>query len=173
MGGAQELRQRRAASDEGFTLIELMVVVLIIAILMAIAIPTFISAQQRAAEKRSQAALRNALTNARTITTDLGAYAFEVGSAENPISATEMFKADNAYSYSDNPADASATVMVVAVDVAPDDPLRPNSRIHLFMSSKPGRWFGLVSTTRGAVRYCQGMDISFVQDADACDDPKW
>ena len=44
-----KLRARRDGNGEdGFTLIELMVVVLIIAILIAIAIPTFLGAQNKA-----------------------------------------------------------------------------------------------------------------------------
>ncbi|MEA3055780.1 MAG: type pilus assembly protein PilA, partial [Actinomycetota bacterium] len=42
------LRRRLNKDEQGFTLIELMVVVLIIAILIAIAIPTFLGAQNRA-----------------------------------------------------------------------------------------------------------------------------
>lgn len=53
---------RRLHSDEGFTLVELMVVVLIIAILMAIAIPTFLGARQKAQDRAAQSNLRNALT---------------------------------------------------------------------------------------------------------------
>src|SRR5437879_9266500 len=62
-------RQRRQ-DDEGFTLIELMVVVLIIAILIAIAIPTFLGAQNRARDRGAQSNLRNALTAAKTVATD-------------------------------------------------------------------------------------------------------
>ena len=54
---------RHADADEGFTLIELMVVVLIIAILLAIAIPTFLGARQRANDRAVQSNLRNAHTN--------------------------------------------------------------------------------------------------------------
>ena len=64
----QALRQRQR--EDGFTLIELMVVVLIIAILIAIAIPTFLGARERAQEKAAQSDARNGLTAAKTIFTD-------------------------------------------------------------------------------------------------------
>ncbi|HZT66343.1 MAG TPA: prepilin-type N-terminal cleavage/methylation domain-containing protein [Acidimicrobiales bacterium] len=51
-------------SERGFTLIELMVVILIIAILLAIAIPTFLGARTRAQDRAAQSSLRNALTSA-------------------------------------------------------------------------------------------------------------
>lgn len=62
--------RERMNEDEGFTLIELMVVVLIIAILIAIAIPTFLGARERAQDRATQSSLRNALTAAKTIFTD-------------------------------------------------------------------------------------------------------
>jgi type IV pilus assembly protein PilA len=68
------LRKRRDQDEEGFTLIELMVVVLIIAILLAIAIPTFLGARDRANDRASQSSLRNALTAAKTLFTDAQSY---------------------------------------------------------------------------------------------------
>jgi type IV pilus assembly protein PilA len=64
----------RKNDDRGFTLIELMVVVLIIAILLAIAIPTFLGAQNKAKDRSAQSSARNALTNAKTIFADNGDY---------------------------------------------------------------------------------------------------
>lgn len=65
----------RLNRDEGFTLIELMVVVLIIAILIAIAIPTFLGARTRAQDRAAQSSLRNTVTAAKALFTDNEDYA--------------------------------------------------------------------------------------------------
>src|SRR5580698_5756801 len=65
------LRERQTAelegveeAEAGFTLIELMVVLLIIAILLAIAIPTFLGVTSSANDRATQSNLTNALTEA-------------------------------------------------------------------------------------------------------------
>lgn len=53
--------------DDGFSLIEIMVVVLVIAILIAIAIPTFLAARQSAQDRQAQSDVRLSLLVARVI----------------------------------------------------------------------------------------------------------
>ena len=67
-------RIREMKDEDGFTLIELMVVVLIIAILIAIAIPTFLGLRERAQNRSAQSDLRNALTAAKAYYTDNDTY---------------------------------------------------------------------------------------------------
>jgi type IV pilus assembly protein PilA len=55
------------AAESGFTLIELMVVLLIIAILLAIAIPTFLGVTNTAGDRAAQSNLTNALTEAKAL----------------------------------------------------------------------------------------------------------
>src|SRR6059058_5969400 len=66
----EAIRKRLHGDEEGFTLIELMVVVLIIAILIAIAIPTFLGARTRAQDRQAQSNLRNAFAAEKVVYTD-------------------------------------------------------------------------------------------------------
>ena len=68
--------------DEGFTLIELMVVLLIIAILLAIAIPTFLGARNTANARSTQENLRNALTAEQTNYTSTQSFTTDASSLE-------------------------------------------------------------------------------------------
>ena len=79
----KNIKHRLGRDDEqGFTLIELMVVLLIIAILLAIAIPTFLGARNTANARSTQENLRNALTAEQTNWTNTQAFSASLGSIE-------------------------------------------------------------------------------------------
>jgi prepilin-type N-terminal cleavage/methylation domain-containing protein len=63
------------AAEAGFTLIELMVVLLIIAILLAIAIPTFLGVANSAGDRAAQSNLTNGLTEAKALYQNGATYA--------------------------------------------------------------------------------------------------
>jgi type IV pilus assembly protein PilA len=72
--------------EEGFTLVELMVVVLIIAILIAVAVPTFLGFRKRAQDVAAKEGAQNTLKAAKAIHADLDSY---VGVTLSELAATE------------------------------------------------------------------------------------
>jgi type IV pilus assembly protein PilA len=108
--GAGPLRSRlRRGSEGGFTLIELMVVVLIIAILIAIAIPTFLGARTRAQNRAAQASLRNALVAAKTIYADTQSYATAEGAGLTAVEPALTYQAKGTASTSQNNVSADGS----------------------------------------------------------------
>src|SRR6266511_2645039 len=67
-----KLRQRMAQEESGFTLVELLVVMLILGLLAAIAIPAFFNQRDKAKDSDAKAQVRTAETAMETYSTDHG-----------------------------------------------------------------------------------------------------
>jgi type IV pilus assembly protein PilA len=129
--------------EDGFTLIELMVVVLIIAILIAIAIPTFLGARTRAQDRAAQSSLRQAVTAAKVLYTDLEDYAaatpaalnlgepsleFQVGATSTHLVVSSVEGASPSVKYSAAVRSASGTCWYVRDVVDPTAAVNPGTR---------------------------------------------
>lgn len=78
--------KKMARTERGFTLIELMIVILIIAILVAIAVPVYLSSRQNAQRRTCQA-------NQRTVDGAIEAYQANDAFQEYPDSLTRLTEA--------------------------------------------------------------------------------
>jgi len=90
-------------NDEGFTLIELMMVVLIIAILIAVLLPVFEGATTRAKDRAMQSSLHDALTAAKSVYADKADYTLATpGALTTAAGALTFVNATTAPSGPDN-----------------------------------------------------------------------
>lgn len=133
--------RERLDKEEGFTLIELMVVVLIIAVLVAIAIPSFLGFRNRAQDRSAQADLRNTLLGEKAVWTDTGAYT-EVEADLKAFEPTLIV----------NTSTATDTGVYVEVLAASDD------AVCLVQASQSGNFFAIFedSSATGGTFYGSG-----------------
>jgi type IV pilus assembly protein PilA len=127
-------------NEEGFTLIELMVVVLIIAILLAIAVPTFLGARSRAQHRAAEAALRNTLLAEKTYYADKQAYSAVVAEIV-PVVESNLGV---------DPSDPSKGVVLSQADseaVCLTRMSADGQTFAIFESSVLGTWYGVADLT--------------------------
>ena len=93
------------AADAGFTLIELMVVLLILAILLAIAIPTFLGVTKSANDRAAQSNLNTALINAKA------AYQ-QAGQTYTTFNTATLSSAEPSLSYTTGTTNAQSKISV-------------------------------------------------------------
>jgi type IV pilus assembly protein PilA len=135
------IHSRLNREDRGFTLIELMVVVLIIAILIAIAIPTFLGARKKAQDRAVQSDLRQALLTAKSFYTDQETYLSTdlAGSAAayQALEPSLVFSGAAA-------AEVGKTVYVTSATAA---------EVTLVGWSKSDKWVCISESTAGATKF--------------------
>jgi len=86
-----KLRQRMAQDESGFTLVELLVVMLILGLLAAIAIPAFFNQRDKARDAEAKSAVRTAQTAIETYATDNdGSYAGATSDPTAPYAAGSL-----------------------------------------------------------------------------------
>ena len=91
------------AGEQGFTLIEMMMVVAIVAILIGIAIPTVLSTRPRAQDSVAESEARQALKAERILFTDKQAF------SDNPADAHSV---EPAFAYTNSPPPAAGSNQV-------------------------------------------------------------
>ena len=123
--------QSGQADEQGFTVLELMVVVLIIAILLAIAIPTYLGSRTRAQDKAAQSKVRTALLAEMIFYTDDQQFTEDVN---------ELSSVDSSQSYTQVLAAMTPAGSVVYVELLPDT-LTPGDSVLLGARSASGTCF--------------------------------
>jgi type IV pilus assembly protein PilA len=154
----RRLEHGRRPRDAGFSLIELMVVVLIIAILIAIAVPTFLGARLRAQDRAAQSDLRNAFTAAKV---------YYAGARSYVVTAPQLQAIEPALAFNATIANSSAAVIGFTGTV---------NEIVLAHQSGSGTWFCIRDNAfipTAGTWYDTGAALVDVDTTAECDQGSW
>jgi type IV pilus assembly protein PilA len=171
----QAIQKRMDREEKGFTLIELMVVVLIIAILIAIAVPTFLGARKKAQARAAQSNARNAYSAAKTFFTDNEKFSTDATSGTATSIINELTNIEPSLSY--GTAVSATDPKVVMVEVADTvGTVVVNGVVCLSVQGSDGVVYTLrdVSTgTNAGVKYRSGSAAPACDTAAAGWNSKW
>lgn len=112
----------RPRSDDGFALVEIMVVLLILAILLAIAIPTFLGVTKSANDRAEQSNLNTSLVNAKSLF-ETNRQSYALGATATSLSssvATSLSAGNPALAYSAAAVTGGLSPATISVSVAAD-----------------------------------------------------
>ena len=150
-------RDARRRGEQGFTLIEVMVVVLIIGILLAVGIPTFLGARTRAQDRAAQSNLRTAQTTAFVLMTDVGDFAL--------ASSSRMASSEPSLTFFATAASTETHIVTVA-------PSSDDTEFGAAVMSDSGTCFFIRLSTSEGPRYgssttadCTGVQALLVTDS--------
>jgi prepilin-type N-terminal cleavage/methylation domain-containing protein len=147
--------------DRGFTLIEMMLVVLILAILIGVGVPFFLGYRKNANDRGVQ----SSIMNAAKLEAGLGA---DASGFESDIAKLAL--AEPALDFTGATPESLHVLVEDAITVG------DNGEVLLYSRSKSGTWFGvrLVQVGPEAGRYtCKGSAEADVDDMTDCTGTDW
>lgn len=151
-GGAVDERR----TDSGFTLVELLVVVLILGALLAIGVPTFQGAMQRSSDRKAQSHVRQTYVSQLTHATEAQAFTDDAPTLAE-VDASLEYTADLT-PLSGGTAPPKLVYVEVVTDTRPDDTVLVGAR------SKTGSCYWMRATLNTPVSFA-------VNDCSAPPDP--
>lgn len=144
----------RARGEDGFSLVELMVIVGIIAVLLAIAIPTFFGAQRRSHDRVAQSHVRDAHLAEAVYYTDKQEYTEDL---------TALKLIEPALQYVNQLGEMDLPGKTVYVDAYP---AASNSNVLIGAKSASGSCFWLRTTSSSLPRFAETTDCEIPEDGE-------